>query len=502
MAGLFDPSMFPNVDAPGAMGLFARLAGMGASQPMGLGGLPPAFPPIPPQQQPGADAMASGIIPPQGQPAPQSAPPMRPPMQAPQGGGGFMDALQGFLGNHSNALMGLGAGIASGGLMRGVPGMAAGGQMDYQRNMQQSSLAATYQSLIQSGVPPAQAQAMTLNPELLKTLAPQHFAKPTFGDVGMSPTGIPIKGWIDSNTRKVTDAAGNPIGGTGTSASQGPADDTSLTGPAYIDAIRSDPRFGPQKADLVQGIVAGKLPYPSGMLLKTPYGQWLQGAISQADPNLNAQTYQQRQKAFNDFYGGGKDQSGVQQIRQAADHGVALIGSLDRLGNYSGGSLVNKPLNEIGNAIGTNVEYGPAQLNVHALADELSKIWKGGGNSDAEVRAWENGFPVNGTIAQQRAAVGKAAELYEGGIKAMERKHSDSFGSIAPTLPPIIDPQAEQSIAAMKAWSNGGKAAGAAKGTASQLPPQAESQLKEGIHTKFRNGQVWTLQNGQPVQVQ
>ena len=34
------------------------------------------------------------------------------------------------------------------------------------------------------------------------------------------------------------------------------------------------------------------------------------------------------------------------------------------------------------------------------------------------------------------------------------------------------------------------------------LPPQAVSQLTEGQNTKFRNGQVWTLKNGVPTQVQ
>ena len=340
MAGLFDPSMFPNAMASGApqMGLLARLAAM-INQPGQSGGFQPAAQPL--AQQPGADAMASGIIPPQGPAQAQSAPPMNPqPQGAPQGGG-FMDALSGFLGNHSNALMGLGAGIASGGLQRGVGGMAAGGQMDYQRQMQMNSLAGTYQAMLKITGDPALAQAATLNPKLMELIAPQYVAKPTFGDVGTTPTGIPIKGWINSNTQKVTDAAGNPIGGSAPGG-QGTADDPSLTGTSYIDAIRSDPRFGPQKADLVQGIIAGKLPYPSGMLLKTPYGQWLQGAVSQAEPGFNAQVYQQRQKAFNDFYGGGKDQSGVQQIRQAADHGLALTGSLDRLGNFPGGSLVNK----------------------------------------------------------------------------------------------------------------------------------------------------------------
>lgn len=34
------------------------------------------------------------------------------------------------------------------------------------------------------------------------------------------------------------------------------------------------------------------------------------------------------------------------------------------------------------------------------------------------------------------------------------------------------------------------------------LPPQAASALKEGVQTKFGNGQVWTKQNGVPVRVQ
>ncbi len=44
--------------------------------------------------------------------------------------------------------------------------------------------------------------------------------------------------------------------------------------------------------------------------------------------------------------------------------------------------------------------------------------------------------------------------------------------------------------------------AGATTQSGAILPPQARAQLKEGKHTTFGNGQTWTLQNGQPVQVQ
>jgi hypothetical protein len=42
---------------------------------------------------------------------------------------------------------------------------------------------------------------------------------------------------------------------------------------------------------------------------------------------------------------------------------------------------------------------------------------------------------------------------------------------------------------------------GNASTDATQLPPAALAQLKEGVVTKFANGQQWTLRNGQPTQV-
>lgn len=41
-----------------------------------------------------------------------------------------------------------------------------------------------------------------------------------------------------------------------------------------------------------------------------------------------------------------------------------------------------------------------------------------------------------------------------------------------------------------------------ARGAATVLPPQALQQLKEGFHTTFGNGQIWTIQNGKPTRVQ
>jgi len=71
-------------------------------------------------------------------------------------------------------------------------------------------------------------------------------------------------------------------------------------------------------------------------------------------------------------------------------------------------------------------------------------------------------------------------------------------GSVASGATPV------QGIAPPAAAPTPGTApAGSAAGGGPQpLPPQALAALKEGQHTTFGNGQTWTLQNGQPQQVQ
>ena len=51
------------------------------------------------------------------------------------------------------------------------------------------------------------------------------------------------------------------------------------------------------------------------------------------------------------------------------------------------------------------------------------------------------------------------------------------------------------------AGSGAVSAAAPSPGKPAALPAAAAAQLKENIHTTFSNGQIWTLQNGQPVQV-
>ena len=67
----------------------------------------------------------------------------------------------------------------------------------------------------------------------------------------------------------------------------------------------------------------------------------------------------------------------------------------------------------------------------------------------------------------------------------------------------MLAQQAARLEAGIKAMDKGGlKAAQPGAQTKPAQPSPPASLLKDGVHTKFKNGQVWTLRNGQAVRVQ
>jgi hypothetical protein len=467
MAGLFDPSMFPNAMGSNApqMGLLARLAGM-INQPTGMGA---GFPPQPPQQQPGADAMASGLIPSQGQPqgpAPaQSAAPMSQMPQGMQGspqGGGIMDMLSGFLGNHQNALLGLGAGIASGGLQRGVPGMAQGAQQDYQRSMQQNSLMGTYQALQAAGLPEGLARAATLNPELLKTIAPQYMAKPTFGDIGPDPvTGVQQKGWIDTNTRKVTDAAGNPIGAGSSVGGSNAGISPDLQGEDLYNAISANPQLGPSRANTVRGIVEGRIPMPSGTALRVPINQWLANMALQAEPGATAQDFHQRQVTQNDLGKSGNSNLGgiLLNGNSAFEHLGTYTDALANLGNHSNDVLPNWEANlenrfknqVIGNS-DTAGKINAANGAALKYGQESTKFYSGTGGGEGErTAALNNNDPASKSGQELAGFAQTERNLMVGRMREAETKIRQNMGDDYLQKHPVFTPDLNAKIARVDA---------------------------------------------------
>ena len=88
------------------------------------------------------------------------------------GGSSILDRIGAFAGNNSNALIGLGAGIAGGGknwneaVGRGLQGFQSGMQQDRTLENQRQTLA----GLVRQGIHPQIAQMAMSNPEILKAI--------------------------------------------------------------------------------------------------------------------------------------------------------------------------------------------------------------------------------------------------------------------------------------------------------------------------------------------
>lgn len=473
MAGLFDPSMFPNAMGSGApqMGLLARLAGMinqPTSQAPGFQGTPnymdTAQWPVGPMGAPSGNAMAQGLIPPQGGATTQQAPPMpQMPQGAPQGGG-FMDALSGFLGNHSNALMGLGTGIATGGGMGAAAGLAHGSDTDYQRNLLQTSQAQTLQAYLAAGVPHAQAMAMTLNPELAKIMAPQFMAKPTFGQIGESPLGKQF-GFIDTNKGTVTAPgdAGGGIGGTSGLNILAPGVkqmDPSLQGDAYMQ------QFGPEVQAAAKAYINGDVmptgnPRQQGIgnFAKTVAQKWGQDT---GNP-VSDITYAQKRKMQVDLASSGNSSMGgiLANGKSAFAHLADTSDKLADLGNFSSDiPIVGGAAATFGNWVGNKVtptsdtkgKIAAANDALGHYGQESTKFYAGsGGGVEERMAAMKNANPTSASGAEQAAYLETEKGLMLDRLQQKENQIRETMGDGYLQAHPVMTPELQSTIARINA---------------------------------------------------
>jgi hypothetical protein len=136
-------------------------------------------------------------------PAPLSIPPAQPPIflsppdpagaapsQPTSALGSIGQGLANGINNHALTLMALGAGIAQGGVGRGLALASTAAEAERNRQIQQLNFLQTYNALTGAGVPPPQAQAAIGNPSLMRALAVKYLG-PRSPDNAASASAAP-----------------------------------------------------------------------------------------------------------------------------------------------------------------------------------------------------------------------------------------------------------------------------------------------------------------------
>lgn len=336
-------------------------------------------------------------------------------------------------------------------------------------SISQQNLRAQYQAiaqtLVKNGDTPQQAASKALlavmNPKAAETILPEAFTnkeefktiKDGFG--GEHPAFV--------NTRDQT------INGKSIDAYNQSSGVTN--GPQTYDAIAQARDAGATPAQLYQmapaSLRAGVQAMIEGRALPTNLsarGDARNQALMLAhtiDPTFDESQISGRVKGFNDFYAGGKSAETMRKTNQSALHFAELV--TDKMPTLPGTPI--PAVNAVTNLVNTQLlgkgSAGNFVVNAHALADELSTMFKGAGISDTEIKAWESNLSPNMSLEQQRGMSKTLLGLYRDGVIALEKKRQDSVGPVvAAQKGPILGPEAEAALNKVEHFANGGNPTG------------------------------------------
>lgn len=165
---------------------------------------------------------------------------------------------------------------------------------------------------------------------------------------------------------------------------------------------------------------------PTGAAMRNPDIMDMMEYANKIDPEFDANTWVSRTNSVKDF-ASGKSSEMVRSINQTLAHTKKLTENMDALANIQY-PFMNAVKNYANNEALGKAAVPNFRTNAHAVADEMSKVYKGAGISDAEIRAWEKNLSPNMSPEQHQGQIELLMELLHGGVMAIESKRLAAQG--------------------------------------------------------------------------
>jgi hypothetical protein len=263
--------------------------------------------------------------------------------------------------------------------------------------------------------------------------------KTKWGVIGEDNMGNKIYGFPPA---KGTPATGALPGQPGAAPQTG--DVSQLHGDEFVQTL--DPQIQSQ----VKAIVEGRAPYPTGMLLKTPYGQRLAQYVTQADPTFETGNATARVQARKEFLTGGPNSPAG--VITAGNTALQHLGDLSDAAEKLGNANTSIPGNNIFNAAKNSLMSGQnaiplAQFNntVAKYVDEATKFYRGAGGTEADIQRDIKNLSPNMSPAELRAAIAQSAELMRGKVNALQDRWHKAMGPSVPDIS-IVQPESQNAL--------------------------------------------------------
>ena len=173
---------------------------------------------------------------------------------------------------------------------------------------------------------------------------------------------------------------------------------------------------------IAQGLADGSIKWQDVVANRTPMNvkQQLLSEVKQINPNFNSGDFSIEQGVKKEFTSGDAAKS-LTAFNTAIEHAKQLSAATDALQN---GDV--RALNAIGNQL--NYQFGSdktTNFNVikNALSGEISKVFKGGGATDAEIAQVQQPFSTANSPQQLKGAIAAAQTLMASKRDALQQQY-------------------------------------------------------------------------------
>lgn len=197
----------------------------------------------------------------------------------------------------------------------------------------------------------------------------------------------------------------------------------------------------PQTAAQVKALAEGRMGFPSGMALSKPYWQQMLSLTAQYDPQFDAANPTSRSATRKDFTSG-KSAQNITALNTVVGHLDHLDRSIDGLGNYAGnepGPLLGLPLGPLAkannalahglaDASGTGQRYKDFETAKTAVANELTRVFRGTGGAEADIQGWMKQLDSSSSPAELKTVVRSMATLMKSRLEAVGEQYKQGLG--------------------------------------------------------------------------
>lgn len=254
----------------------------------------------------------------------------------------------------------------------------------------------------------------------------------------------------------------------------------------YLNLIQSK---DPGTAGTIKALADGRMAFPAGFALKSPYWQGMLNAVSQYDPSFDAVNYNARSQARTKFTSGKEGQM-VNNLNTAIGHLQELDQATEALHN-SNYPWWNWLANNVDTLRGKN-EVTNFDAVAHRVVPELVGAYRAGGGTESDIQTGLKDFSHDASPDQNHGALQETAKLLESKVRALQDQYNQGMGTTENGLT-LLRPDARAALDRLQGKQG---SQSTAQSSAFKIPPGAPAAPSEDGHVLNWNGKPYAQSKG------